>query len=812
MAMTNQGLTTAESNERLLRFGRNLLAKADEKKLLITLLSLLREPMLLLLIAAGLISLALAELIDGLLLLFTIFIIVGITLYQTRKTEKALEALSELTMPLALVIRDGREKRIPSSEIVPGDLILLREGDRIGADARLITSASLQIDESLLTGESVPVLKNVGDSAYTGSLVVRGHGSAEVLATGTATQLGKIGKSLTEIPDEKTTLQKNVARIVKVIGLAALATVIAVFALYGTTRGNWLEAGLAGISVAMALIPEEFPVILTIFLALGAWRMARAKVVARKPAAIEALGAITVLCVDKTGTLTENRMEIAEIHTEERIWRNTEIPDENIAEAIRIAALATPKSAYDPMDIAFQKLAKTTQLESLIEFKSISEKPLTKENLFYTHIWQDSKSLEMLYAVKGAPEHIAKLCNFDHVKHQNFTEKVKTEAARGYRTIGIAKSSDGQNYTFLGLALLSDPIRDGVPQAVAECLKAGIRTIMITGDHPSTAITIAKNIGLENQKCLTGAELDELEDDQLRKIISECSIFARVTPLHKLRLVRILQENGEIVGMTGDGINDAPALKAANVGIAMGERGTDVAREAAALIITDDNFTSIVEGIRRGRAIFSNIQKALIYVIAVHVPIFGMALIPVFNPGWPLVLLPALIAFQEVIIDPASSIVFEAEEPDKKNMERLPRSKSHSLIGGREVIIGVLQGLSVLVVTFLMYLISLSKYDSEELSRSLTYGTLLISNVLLVLSNRSQRVSIVNSFRRRKNPAIIPIVALAIGILIALLNIPFLTDSFNLAKLNLVQYAAVVLASLLSITWYEIYKKLHNSQ
>ena len=812
MAMTNQGLTTAESNERLLRFGRNLLAKADEKKLLITLLSLLREPMLLLLIAAGLISLALAELIDGLLLLFTIFIIVGITLYQTRKTEKALEALSELTMPLALVIRDGREKRIPSSEIVPGDLILLREGDRIGADARLITSASLQIDESLLTGESVPVLKNVGDSAYTGSLVVRGHGSAEVLATGTATQLGKIGKSLTEIPDEKTTLQKNVARIVKVIGLAALATVIAVFALYGTTRGNWLEAGLAGISVAMALIPEEFPVILTIFLALGAWRMARAKVVARKPAAIEALGAITVLCVDKTGTLTENRMEIAEIHTEERIWRNTEIPDENIAEAIRIAALATPKSAYDPMDIAFQKLAKTTQMESLIEFKSISEKPLTKENLFYTHIWQDSKSLEMLYAVKGAPEHIAKLCNFDHVKHQNFTEKVKTEAARGYRTIGIAKSSDGQNYTFLGLALLSDPIRDGVPEAVAECLKAGIRTIMITGDHPSTAITIAKNIGLENQKCLTGAELDELEDDQLRKIISECSIFARVTPLHKLRLVRILQENGEIVGMTGDGINDAPALKAANVGIAMGERGTDVAREAAALIITDDNFTSIVEGIRRGRAIFSNIQKALIYVIAVHVPIFGMALIPVLNPGWPLVLLPALIAFQEVIIDPASSIVFEAEEPDKKNMERLPRSKSHSLIGGREVIIGVLQGLSVLVVTFLMYLISLSKYDSEELSRSLTYGTLLISNVLLVLSNRSQRVSIVNSFRRRKNPAIIPIVALAIGILIALLNIPFLTDSFNLAKLNLVQYAAVVLASLLSITWYEIYKKLHNSQ
>jgi len=810
--MSNQGLTTAESNERLLRYGRNLLAKADEKNLIFTLLSLLREPMLLLLIAAGLISIALAELIDGLLLLFTIFIIVGITFYQTRKTEKALEALSELTMPLALVIRDGSDKRIPSSEIVPGDLILLREGDRIGADARLITSASLQVDESLLTGESVPVLKNVGDSTYTGSLVVRGHGSAEVLATGTATQLGKIGKSLTEIPDEKTTLQENVARIVKVVGLAALFTVIAVFALYGTTRGNWLEAGLAGISVAMALIPEEFPVILTIFLALGAWRMTRAKVVARKPAAIDALGAISVLCVDRTGTLTENRMEIAEIHAGSKIWRGTQIPDGNVAEAIMIAALATPKSAYDPMDIAFQKLAKTIQRENLSEFISISEKPLTKENLYYTHTWQDSKSLAMLHAVKGAPEHIAKLCNFDHDQYQSFVEKVNTEAARGYRTIGIAKSTDGQNYTYLGLALLSDPIRDGVPEAVAECSKAGIRTIMITGDHPSTAITIAKNIGLGNQKCLTGTELDKLRDDQLRNIISECSVFARVTPMHKLRLVRILQENDEVVGMTGDGINDAPALKAADVGIAMGERGTDVAREAAALIITDDNFTSIVEGIRRGRAIFSNIQKALIYVIAVHVPIFGMALIPVLNPGWPLVLLPALIAFQEVIIDPASSIVFEAEEPDKKNMERLPRSKSNSLIGAREVTIGVLQGLSVLAVTFLMYLVSFSKYDSEELSRSLTYGTLLISNLLLVLSNRSQRLSIVTSFRRRNNPAIIPIVVLAIGILIALLNVPFLTDSFNLARLNLAQYLAVILASLLSITWYEIYKKLHNSK
>jgi Ca2+-transporting ATPase len=335
---------------------------------------------------------------------------------------------------------------------------------------------------------------------------------------------------------------------------------------------------------------------------------------------------------------------------------------------------------------------------------------------------------------------------------------------------------------------------------------------MITGDHPSTAITIAKDIGLESQNCLTGSEIDELSDFELSEKISTCSVFARVTPHHKLRLVRLLQENGETVAMTGDGINDAPALKAANVGIAMGQRGTDVAREAASLVITDDNFTSIVEGIRRGRAIFSNIQKALIYVIAVHIPIFGMALIPVLNSEWPLVLLPALIAFQEVIIDPASSIVFEAEEPDKKSMERLPRGKSKSLVGSREVMIGVLQGFSVLIVTFLVYWISLLNYDSEELSRSLTYATLLLSNLFLVISNRSQRLSIIASFKERNNPAILPISLLAAGILLALLNIPFLAESFDLEQLNFQQYVIVIFVSFASVSWYEIYKKLHNSK
>ena len=810
--MITSGLSSIEAQALLVKYGENSIDKAREKSLYSTAIELLKEPMLLLLIAAGAISLALAELVDGILLLFTIFIILGITIYQTQKTEKALKALSELTMPLAIVIRDGLEIRIPSKNIVPGDVVILREGDRISADAKLTVATSFHVDESLLTGESLPISKNIGDVVFTGSLVVRGHGKAEVFATGPNTQLGKIGKSLTGIREEKTNLQKSLERIVRVVGIAALITVFAVFGIYGTTRGNWLEAGLAGISVAMALIPEEFPVILTIFMALGAWRMAKVKVVARRPAAIEALGGISVLCVDKTGTLTENRMKISEIHTDSIIWKENDSISGLLTEVIEIASMATPVSAFDPMDIAFQNLAKILPSRNFSSLKSKSEKPLSKDNLFYTHVWQDSNTSAEIHAIKGAPEQIAILCNFDTKRKINFLEKVSLEASRGFRTLAIAKSNDGINFEYLGLALLSDPIRIGVPAAVSECSKAGIRTIMITGDHPSTAITIAKNIGLESQNCLTGSEIDELSDFELSEKISSCSVFARVTPHHKLRLVRLLQENGETVAMTGDGINDAPALKAANVGIAMGQRGTDVAREAASLIITDDNFTSIVEGIRRGRAIFSNIQKALIYVIAVHIPIFGMALIPVLNSEWPLVLLPALIAFQEVIIDPASSIVFEAEEPDKKSMERLPRGKSKSLVGSREVIIGVLQGFSVLIVTFLVYWISLLNYNSEELSRSLTYASLLLSNLFLVLSNRSQRLSIIASFKERNNPAILPISLLAAGILLALLNIPFLAESFDLEQLNFQQYVIVILASFASVSWYEIYKKLQNSK
>ncbi len=805
------GLTTEEARERLAKFGANELPTESKKSLFSISFEVIREPMLLLLIFAGAISFALAELLDGILLVSTVFIVLGISIFQSRRTENALQALKELTTPLGLVVRDGIEIRIASSQVVPDDLIVILEGDRVIADAKLVSASSLEFDESLLTGESVPVTKGIGDTIFAGSLIVRGHGRARVIATGTNSQLGRIGKSLQEISEEKTHLQQNIERIVKVIGIAAFVTVAIVIINFGLTRGNWLQGALSGIAVAMALIPEEFPVILTLFMVLGAWRMTKVRVIARKPAAIEALGSITVLCVDKTGTLTRNEMEVVELKTgSSRVWRKSETIDSEIQKLIDVGALATPITAFDPMDRAFKSLSKV----DFETFKSISEISLQKDRLIYTHIWKekDAEGDNALYASKGAPEHVAKLCGLAGEDLISFENSVEEAAARGLRVIAIAEGTSETNWNYLGLALLQDPIREGIPSAVSQCTRAGIRTLMITGDHPKTALSVAKQIGLPSEMFITGTEFKNRSDAELISIIKNCSVFARFTPEDKLRLVNLLKSQGEIVGMTGDGVNDAPALRAADVGIAMGARGTDVAREAAALIITDDNYTSIVAGIFRGRAIFSNIQKAMSYVIAIHFPIFGMAFLPVFNTSWPIVLLPALVAFHEIIIDPASSIVFEVEEPDPGTMNQPPRDPKKPLIGLTEFSLAALQGFSIFASVFLTYLYSLQTGASEERIRSLTFSALIISNVILILANRSKTLTILAAFRARKNKAIPWIVLLASVILVLIFNIGWLRDALRLESITLRDYLFLILLSYLSICWLDFYKFLKSDR
>ena len=814
-----EGLSEREAALLLSKFGLNELPAEKKGSLFDSAVKVVREPMILLLILAGVISFVLAERVDGMLLISTVFIIIGISLFQERRTETALSALKSLSAPQALVIRSGKRIRIPTKEVVPGDLIQLLEGDRVPADAEIIDLKYLVLDESLLTGESVPVTKNLGDQVFTGTLVVRGHGIAIVRTTGKSTELGRIGSSLSGMKEQLTRLQLSISRIVKGIGIGALLTVTFVIAVYGVTRGNWLEGALAGIAVAMALIPEELPVILTIFMTLGAWRMTKVGVIVRRTATIEALGSVTVLCVDKTGTLTKNEMKIEELKLlNGDTWNASSAINPEFEELISIGSLATPTVAFDPMDLAFKTLETSNRLAS---YKSLSEIPLSKERLIYTHVWQ--KDNRVIVAAKGAPEHIARICGLSETQLNSFHDLVATSASHGFRVIAVAKMElsesefrskkiDEIGLQFLGFSLLRDPIRDGVPDAINLCRAAGIRTIMITGDHPATAIAVANEIGIPSSSFMSGEILSQSSDSDLREKVKSVSIFARVTHDHKLRLINALKTNGEIVGMTGDGINDAPALRAADIGIAMGGRGTDVAREASDMIITDDNFVSIVSGIKRGRTIFSNIKKAIIYVIAIHVPIFGMAIIPILNPLWPLVFLPALIAFHEIVIDPAASIVYEVEQSDPEIMNQKPQAATASLISRLDFLYSVLQGLSVFALVAIIYFVSLGNGSSDNRVRSLTFGTLLISNVILIMINRSRDLTIYRTVFKIKNVAAPWIALLAISILLILINVRVFREAFDLELLAIRDYLILAGLSYLSLCWTDLRKLLVSAK
>ena len=815
------GLTESEAHSRLLNFGENTTPAEAPKSLLRQILVVLSEPMLILLFAAGAINFLLAEFLDAAMLMVTVIIVLGISIYQSRRAENALHALKELSAPFVKVIRDGVEKKISSHKLVIGDVILLSEGDRVCADARLFEASSLACDESTVTGESVPVDKMEGDLVLSGTLITRGHGKAVVSATGANSQLGRIGKSLQEIISERSRLQRDVDQLVRVIGVLGVLTVVAVVTIYGSTRDNWLEGGLAGIAAAMALIPEEFPVILTLFMAIGAWRMSKAKVIARQPSAIEALGSISVLCVDKTGTITENHMTVKELVIDEQpVPINETALNKKATELIEIAALACPYRSYDPMDTAFKELQKQIEAGARQELSSMVEYPVSANRLAYIHLWSNGDYY--LYAAKGAPETISRMCKLSDVEHDKVMQQVHMAAARGFRVLAVAKLLQPQNsaipdeiedlvFEYLGLSLLQDPIRDGVRESVAECAGAGIRTIMITGDHPATARAIGAEIGLSDlDNYLTGSQLEEITDTDLPARIKEISIFARVKPEHKLRIVRALQADGYVVGMTGDGVNDAPALRAADIGLAMGARGTDVAREAASLVITDDNFNSIVAGIKRGRVTYANLQKAMSYVIAIHIPIFGLALLPIFSSSWPLILLPGLVAFHEVIIDPACSVVFEEESADPKVMQEKPRSTKSKIFTKAELLLSSAQGFVVFFFILLLFLHLENSGRGEQEIRSITFGTLMIANIGLILTNRSRTLTILQTFRQRQNYTVKWIMGLAVVVLVSLLSIAPLRTLFDLGAITLFDWLLMLSCAGLAISWYEVFKFIKN--
>ncbi|MBI5364573.1 MAG: HAD-IC family P-type ATPase, partial [Planctomycetes bacterium] len=653
------GLTADEARARFAADGPNELPADRRPNLFATLGRVLREPMLLLLVAAGALYLVLGDVREAATLLFFVVVVVGITLRQERKSESALAALRDLSSPRAAVVRDGAKRVIPGREVVRGDLLILSEGDRVSADAVLVDGEHLSVDESLLTGESVPVRKRRaradeldavvrpgGDDApqcWSGTLGVRGRGHARVVATGAYSELGRIGRSLAELEPEPTPLQREVGRVVRIVAFGGTALCLALFLARGLGRGEWLEGLLAGIALAMALLPEEFPVVLSVFFALGAWRIAKSGVLTRRLAAIEALGAATVLCTDKTGTLPQNKMRVAELWSQDGgvVAAGSALP-EAVHAVVEYGILASQRDPFDPMEVAFHALGRETLAgtEHLHDAWELArEYPLSPELFSVAHVWIEPGGTRRVGAAKGAPEAIVDLCHMDAEDAERVFVVVRELAGRGLRVLAVARAFfDGaelppiqHDYAFelVGLAALADPLRADVPAAVAECRDAGIRVVMITGDHLETARRIAVVGGIDARDAVTGPELDALADAELAERARTTTIYARVVPEQKLRIVRALQRQGEVVAMTGDGVNDAPALEAAHIGIAMGARGTDVAREAAALVLTEDDFASMVAAMRLGRRIHANLRRAMAYVVAVHVPIAGMALVPV---------------------------------------------------------------------------------------------------------------------------------------------------------------------------------------
>ena len=817
------GLDPGTAAARLHDEGPNELGVSQRRTLRDIAWEVVREPMFLLLLGAGTIYLLTGDTREALVLLGFVAIIMAVTALQERRSDNALEELRELSSPRAMARRGGASLRIPGREVVRGDILLLAEGDRIAADGVLLQMHELATDESMLSGESEAVPKLVaGSRVFAGTLVVSGQGVMEVDATGDRTELGKIGHSLETVGLQASPLREEMARLTRRLVLIGAALCLLLVLLFWWMRGGWLDALLAGITLAMGILPQEFPVIMIVFLALGARRLAQQQVLTRRLNAIETLGAATVLCVDKTGTLTQNRMAVAVLALDQaqidvRTLEAGALP-EPFHELLEFAVLASELDPHDPMEKAFHRLAgqQLADTEHLHPHWTLArEYELSPALLAMSHLWQADGSAQQVVSTKGAPEAVADLCHLSDEQQAAVAAQAARLADQGLRVLGVAKARHapaqgwpaGQHdfpLQWLGLVGLADPIRPEVPEAMAQCRQAGIRVVMITGDHPRTAQAIARQAGIDTTSVLTGDDLAGMDPATLSAHLATVNVFARVRPQQKLALVEALKARGEVVAMTGDGVNDAPALKAAHIGIAMGQRGTDVAREAASLVLLQDDFASIVHAIRLGRRTYANLRQAMVYTIAVHVPIIGLSILPVLL-GLPLLLAPLHIAFLELVIDPACSLVFEAEEGDPDLMQQRPRRAGASLLSGGQVAQSLLQGTLVTAAVAGLYLWMLGQGQPPAQAATAAFLLLVVANAVLILPSRSARAG------WRDLGAGLTRISLAVfaGTLLALTAVTTvapIASAFGFATLPPLQWLGAVAAGLAMLVVFQLGK------
>nr|WP_307989302.1 cation-translocating P-type ATPase [uncultured Niameybacter sp.] len=823
------GLTTAEATKLQEQYGKNELTPLKKESFFHKVLHIISEPMFLLLIVAAIVYFLLGEPQDGAIMLIFVIGIISIDVIQEWKTDKTLNALKDLSAPHVQVIRDGKEMKIASCDLVPGDLMMIYEGVKIPADGIILKCNDLCVDESSLTGEAEGMWKVTTDQVepsldywrrdycYAGTLVTQGTATVQVDKIGTSTEYGKIGTNVASAPDEPTPLQKQTSKLVKTCAIIAaiLFTLVGVFTYLNlpdhTLVDRIIESILSGITLAMAMIPEEFPVILTVFLSMGAWRLAKKSSLVRKLPSVETLGAVSVLCVDKTGTITMNQMTV----------QDTWALDENIEHLCEIMGLGCETEAYDPMEKAMlnycEKLGITK--EHLFAGQLINEYAFTNELKMMGHVWHHDG--EIIIAAKGSPERIIPLCNLSKEELKTTEHKIQSMSEEGLRVIavGVMYPENEEaiptqitdcSLTLCGLIGLADPPRETVKNDIALCNKAGIRIVMITGDNGMTASSIAKKIGMPNcDHIITGDMLNNMSDMELRDKVRDVSIFSRVVPEHKMRIVKAFKENGEIVAMTGDGVNDAPALKYADIGIAMGKRGSEVSREAADLILMDDNFSTIVDTVKDGRRIYDNIRKAVGYVFTIHIPIaFASLLGPIMgiNPT-SLFLLPLHVVLLELIIDPTCSIVLERQPAETSIMSRKPRNPKEKLLTPKLLLKSVLQGLVIFLASFSTYLTILEQNPTNaSLARTMGLAIIMISNLFLVQVNSSDYDFAIQSIKRLATDKVMW--AVNVGTLVGLYIILYtpLHSFLKLTSLSGIQLLMVFLIAALAVLWYEIVK------
>ena len=805
-----KGLTNNEVVISREKNGSNIQQQRKKESLIKKILNIFKEPMFLLLIIAASVYFIVGEYGDGITMLIFVLAVCTIEFIQEAKTDKALEELNKLSSLNVKVIRNGKKEIINSEEIVVGDIVILEEGDRVPADGKILYTQSLGINESSLTGESEIVYKNKEEDlknhfklnmCYSGTDVVNGLGIIEVTSVGKNTEFGLIGQSLNNIKKEKTPLEKQINKLVFICTIVSITVFILTIIINYinhpelTPTKRIVDSLLAGITIAMATIPEEIPVILTVFLAMGSWSLTKKNTLTKNMKAIETLGTVNVLCTDKTGTITENKMIVEEIYTNSETF-------------IKTLYQSCPQVAYDPMEIALKKYC---QENEKINTGSITkEYPFKAETKMMGQIWNNKE-----LCVKGAYENVLPLCNLDKENYKQVKSKINEYSKEGYRVLAIAKNDNLKNIpnslteaklTFEGLVALYDPPRKGVKESLEECYSAGIRVIMITGDNGETATSIAKKINLNNyDEVITGLELEAMSDDELFERVKTTNIFARVYPNHKMRIVNALQRNNLIVAMTGDGVNDAPALKKANIGIAMGQRGTNVAKESADIILLDDNFNTIVKAIEKGRSIYKNIQTAISYVIAIHIPLALLSLfVPIFN--LPTLLLPIHVMLLELLIDPTSSIIFQRIKPSLNIMSEKPRNIDEPILNLKTTIKSISQGILIFIVTFITYLYLIKNNIDTKLSITITYSILVLSIILIAYQLKSNNSTIKSFLEGLKDKISLMVNTTILLGLLLLIYIPFLNKTANTHPLELKHWIYIILLTLIAVLPFDIMK------